>query len=73
LRTEVTAADLGWSTDAILSKFLQWSPRTMFWVDNTVVSNAMDVLTKETPLYVAGQKSLNSVLQDMDKAVAGAK
>lgn len=43
IRNDITPEDLGWSSDPILSKLLSWAPRTIYWVDNILNPDSIDV------------------------------
>ena len=70
VRKDITPAELGWNNDPILSKSFEWANNCVYWVDNTVDSDAMSELAKMCPLVLTGKMTPQEAAAKMDEKMA---
>lgn len=70
VRKDITPDELGWSSDPLLSKSFDWSKNYVYWVDNTVDTDAMSELAKDCTLVLTGKMTPQEVAAKMDEKMA---
>ena len=70
IRKDITPDELGWSNDPLMSKVLDWSKNTVYWVDNSIDSEAMNELATIASLVLTGKMTPKQAAEKMDAKMA---
>jgi raffinose/stachyose/melibiose transport system substrate-binding protein len=67
IRTDVTAADLGYQSGSIGSKLIGWSSNYIFWIDNSLSPTVVDDFNKLLPLVLTSKMTPEDFAAQLDK------
>jgi ABC-type glycerol-3-phosphate transport system substrate-binding protein len=67
IRTDVTAADLGYQPGSIGEKLIGWSSNYIFWIDNSLSPTVVDDFNKLLPLVLTSKMTAEDFAKQLDK------